>query len=85
VTIADGVYIKLNKGHTLRMSAYTKPRIGSGPKEQEVTGGFKRWYNDEFNSFYPSRNIFSTMKSRIMRWVENVAHKREREKETHWL
>jgi hypothetical protein len=65
------------------MPEYTELRRGSAPRRQEVTGCFRRLYNDELNGFYLSWTIISTMKPRIMRWAKNVTHKGDRKEEEH--
>jgi hypothetical protein len=44
-----------------------------GPKRDEVTGGCRKLHNEEFHNFYSSPNIIRIIKSRRMRWAENVA------------
>jgi hypothetical protein len=48
-----------------------------GPKRDEVTGEWKKLYNEELNDLYCSSNIVQVIKSRI-RWVGLVAHMGER-------
>jgi hypothetical protein len=45
-----------------------------GPKRDEVTGEWRRLYNEELNDLYSSPNIIRVMKSRRMRWAGHVAH-----------
>jgi hypothetical protein len=42
-----------------------------GPKRDEVTGGWRKLY-DELHSLYSSSYIIRVTKSRRMRWVEYV-------------
>jgi len=44
-----------------------------GPKRDEVTGEWRRLYNEELNDLYSSPNIVRVIKSRRMRWVGHVA------------
>jgi hypothetical protein len=44
-----------------------------GTKRDEVTGEWRKLYNEELNNLYCSPNIFRVMNSRIMRWVGHVA------------
>jgi hypothetical protein len=45
----------------------------SGPKRTEVTGEWRAMYNEELHSLYSSPNIIKVIKSRRIRWAENVA------------
>jgi hypothetical protein len=42
-----------------------------GPKEDEVTGDWRKLHNKELHNLYSSPNIM--IKSRRMRWVGHVA------------
>jgi hypothetical protein len=44
-----------------------------GPRRDEVTGKWRRLYNEELNDLYSSPNIVRVIKSRRMRWAGNVA------------
>jgi hypothetical protein len=44
-----------------------------GPKRNEVTGGWRKLHNDEFNDLYCPPNIVRVIKSRRMRWAAHVA------------
>jgi hypothetical protein len=44
----------------------------SGPKVEEITGGWKKLHNEEHRSLYTSANIV-LIKSRRMRWSGHVA------------
>ena len=43
------------------------------PKKDEVTGEWKRLYNEKLNDRYCSPNILRVIKSRRMRWAGHVA------------
>ena len=49
-----------------------------GPKRDEVTGEWRKLHNEEFNDLYSSPNIFRVIKSKRMRWAQNVAYIGER-------
>ena len=49
-----------------------------GPKRDEVTGEWRKLYNEELNDLYCSPNIVQVLKSRRMRWAGHVAHMGER-------
>jgi len=44
-----------------------------GPKRDEVTGEWRKLYNEELNGLYCSPNIVLVIKSRIMRWAGHTA------------
>jgi hypothetical protein len=44
-----------------------------GPKRGEVTREWRKLYSEELNNLYSPPNIVLVIKSRRMRWVENVA------------
>jgi hypothetical protein len=45
-----------------------------GPKWVEVTGGWRKLYNEELHGLYSSQNIIRNIKSKMMRWVGYVAN-----------
>jgi hypothetical protein len=47
-------------------------------ERDKVTGKWRKPYNVELNDLYSSLNIFRVIKSRRMRWSENVARMGER-------
>jgi len=49
-----------------------------GPKRNEVTGEWRKLYNEEFNDLYSSPNIDWVIKLRRVRLVGHVAHMGER-------
>ena len=49
-----------------------------GTRSDEVTGEWKRFYNEELNDLYSSPNIVWGIKSRRMRWAGHVARMGER-------
>jgi len=44
-----------------------------GAKRDEVTGEWRKLYNEEFNDLHSSPSIVRAIKSSRMRWVEHVA------------
>ena len=44
-----------------------------GPRREEITGEWRRLYNEELNDLYYSLNIVRVIKSRRMRWAGHVA------------
>jgi len=44
-----------------------------GPRKDEVTGEWRRLYNEELNDLYSSPNIVRVIKSRRMTWAGHVA------------
>jgi hypothetical protein len=49
-----------------------------GPKRDEVTGDWRKLYNDELHNLYFSPNIIRMNKSSRMRWAGYVAQMREK-------
>jgi hypothetical protein len=49
-----------------------------GPKEDEVTGGWRALHNEELHNLYSSPSISKMTKSSRMRWEERVARMRTR-------
>jgi len=48
------------------------------PKRDEVTGEWRKLYNEELNDLYCSLKIVRVIKSRRMRWAGHVARMGER-------
>ena len=44
-----------------------------GPKRDEVTGEWRKLYNEELNDLYYSPNVVGVIKSRGIRWEGHVA------------
>jgi hypothetical protein len=45
-----------------------------GPKRDEVTGGWRKLYNEELHNMNASPSIIRMIKSRRMRWAGQVVH-----------
>jgi hypothetical protein len=43
-----------------------------GPKRDEVTGDWRKLYNEELHKLYSSPNIIRMIKSRRMRWAGHI-------------
>jgi len=59
--------------HRLRVSENRVLRRIFGPKRDEVTGEWRKLYNEELNDLYSSPNIVQVTKLRRMRCVGYVA------------
>jgi hypothetical protein len=55
-----------------------------GPKRDEVTGEWRKLYNEELNDLYSPPNIILVIKSRKMRWAEHVAWRIEKVYKRFW-
>jgi hypothetical protein len=49
-----------------------------GPKRDEVTGGWRKLHNEELHNLYSSSNIIRMIKSKRIRWAEQVARMGEK-------
>jgi hypothetical protein len=49
-----------------------------GLKREKVAGNWRRQLNEELHNLYASANIIRVIKSRRMRWAENVARMGEK-------
>jgi hypothetical protein len=63
--------LTLRVGHSLRMFENSVLRRTSGPKRDEMTGGWRKLHN-ELHNLYTSPCIIRMMKSRRMRWAGYV-------------
>ena len=60
----------------LRLKVFENRMLG--PKRDEVTGEWRKLYSEERNDLCSSPNIIRVIKSRRLRWAENVARMGER-------
>ena len=74
--------VKLGRWYWGRNVGWVCLRIGCwgmfGPKTDEVTGEWRKLYNEELNDLYSSPNIIRVIKSRRMRWARHIARMGER-------
>jgi hypothetical protein len=56
------------------------PRRIFGPERDEITGEWRKLHSGELHNLYSSPDIIRQIKSRIMRWVGNVARMGEEKK-----
>ena len=59
----------LREERRLRVSENRVLRGIFGTKRDEVTGEWRKLYNEELNDLYCSHNIFRVIKSRRIRWT----------------
>ena len=63
----------MSEERRLRVSENRVLRRIFGPKRDEVTGEWRKLYNEKLNDLYSSLNIFRVIKSRRMSWTGHVA------------
>jgi hypothetical protein len=56
-------------------------RRKSGPKRDEVTGGWRKLHNEKLHNLYSSPSVIRMVKSRRMRWAWHVARMGEKRNE----
>ena len=69
LTLREECRLKVFKNRVLR--------IIFGHKREEVTGEWRKLHNEELNDLYSSSNI-RLVKTRMMKWVEHLAHMADR-------
>ena len=67
----------LTEEHRQRVSENRVLRRIFGPRRDEVTGQWRKLYNEELNDLYSSPNTVRVIKSRRMRWAGHVARMEE--------
>jgi hypothetical protein len=65
--------LTLRKERRLKVFENRVLRRVFGPKRDEVTGEWRKLYNEELNDLYTLPNIVRVVKSRRMRWAWHVA------------
>jgi hypothetical protein len=70
--------LTLRAEHTLRMFENRVLRRIFGPKRDEVTGGWRKFHNEELHKSYSSPSIIRMTTSRRMKWPEHVARRGEK-------
>ena len=70
----DVKIIKLREERRLRMFENRVLRTAFGSKRDEVTGEWRKLYNEELSDLYSLPNIVRVVKSRRIRWAGHVAH-----------
>ena len=68
----------MREEHWLRVFENRVLRRIVRPKRDEVTGEWRKLYNEEFNDKYYSPTIIRVIKSRRMRWAGHVVRMEER-------
>jgi hypothetical protein len=59
----------LREEHRLRMFGNSLLRRIFGQRSDDVTGGWRKLYNEELHDLYFSASIFKIIRSRRMRWA----------------
>jgi hypothetical protein len=70
--------LTLNEEHRLRVFENKVLRRIFGPKRDEVTGRWKKLYNEELRDLYSSPRMIRIIKSMRMRWAGHVARMGEK-------
>jgi hypothetical protein len=70
-------FLTLREEHRLRVFENRVLRRIFGPKKDEVTGGWRKLYNEELHGLYSLPSIVRVIKVSRMRWAGHVARIRE--------
>jgi hypothetical protein len=65
--------LALREEHRLRLFENGVLRRIFGSKRDEVTGGWRKFHNEELHNWYSSPSIIRMIKSRRMIWAGHVA------------
>jgi hypothetical protein len=65
--------LTLREEHRLRVFENRMLRRIFGPKRDQATGEWRKFYNEELRDLYSSPSIIRIFKSRRMRWAGHVA------------
>jgi hypothetical protein len=65
--------LTLREEHRLKVFENRVLRRIFGPKGDEVTGEWRKFYSDELHNLYSSPDIIGQIKSRRMRWAGHLA------------
>jgi hypothetical protein len=77
--------LTLREEQRLRVFENRVLRRISGPKRDEVTGGWRKLHNEELHNLYPSPSIIRIIKLRRMRWAGHIGYWWTSHKERdHW-
>jgi hypothetical protein len=69
--------LTLREEHRLRVFENRVLRRIFGPKRDEVTGGWRKLYNEKLHYLYCSPSTVRLFKARRMRWAGHVARRKE--------
>jgi hypothetical protein len=70
--------LTLREEHRLRVSENRVLRGISGPKGEEVAGGWRRLHNEELYKLYASPNIIRVIRPRRMGWACSTNERAEK-------
>jgi hypothetical protein len=62
-------FLILREEYRLKVLENRVLRSTFGPRRDEVTGDWRKLYNEVLSDFYSSKSIISIIKSRRMRWA----------------
>jgi hypothetical protein len=64
----------ISQSEELRVLENRMPRRKSGPKREEVTGRYRKLYNERFRNLYSSTNIIGEIKLGRVEWAGNLVY-----------